>query len=321
MFPTKLQHVFMLALIVLAPLGAEAARRRAAAHPGLPPEAALQGGYTGRASVVQGDLLTLHISSTAQPLTVEIVNLAEPGQVLMNVGNVTSARAALRRSGRRLRLGRHDHHRHSLQLAERVLRGALPDRVRRALGTVHRAIGAAGKCVADPRALVDAHDAGLQPFRRFRCSDNRVSYQRPYAQHDGLGGYPDDEQLFADWMTAQGLPFEVASDVDLEDSTLLSRYHLVVIPGRSEYWTEQARANIEQFSRNGGHLAVLNGGTMGRNIRLEDERQTIVGAAVSWFEQPLYNPETRFFGTSRLYGGPDGHRRCVDGDGSQSLDL
>lgn len=300
MFPTKRQHLFLLILVLLAPLSAEAARRRAAGHPGLPIEAVPQGGYASRASVVQGDLLTLRIASSVQPLNVEIVNLAEPEQVLMTVENLSSHAQVCVDAGGGCDWDATTTFAIPFSWPSGYYAGRFPTAAGERWAPF---IVRAAQPGNSSKILVLSSTHTMQALNRFGDSglDNRVSYQRPYAQHDGLGGYPDDEQLFVDWMTAQGLPFEVASDVDLEDSTLLSRYYLVVIPGRSEYWTEQARANIEQFSRNGGHLAVLTGGTMWHHIHLEDAQQSIVGTIVSWFDYPLYNPETRFFGTSRLY--------------------
>ena len=319
MFPTKLKHVVMLALAVLAPLCTDAAvRRRAAGHPGPSLiEISSQGGYASRASVFQGGTLTFHIASTAQPLTVEILNLADPDHVLMTIENLTSAAqncAVPPTSGCGWQATT------TISIPSSWPSGFYAARFPTSLGQrwapfIVRAVQAGNRS----RMLVLSSTHTMQAFNRFGGSvpGDRVSYQRPYRQHDGLGGAVDDELLFVDWLTAQGLPFEAASDTDLEDSTLLSRYYLLIIPGRAEYWTAQARANIEQFSRNGGHIAVLNGSTMLRQVRLEDDNQTLVGTAqagsadpeppqlvtTNWFEHPLYNPETRLFGTSFRYGG------------------
>jgi hypothetical protein len=307
MFSVKPQQVFMLILALLAPLGADAARRRAAAHPGLTfIERSSQGGYASNASVFQGSFITFHIASAAQPLTVEIVNLAEPDRVLMTIENLTShpqSCAGKSRSGCDWDATT------TVFIPSNWPSGYYAARFPTTFGPRWAPfIVRAAQPGNASKILVLSSTHTMQADNPFGVSavEDGVSYRRPYSRHEGLGGYGDDEQLFADWLIAEGIPFAVASDADLEDATLLSRYHLVVIPGRSAYWTTRARENIEQYSRNGGHIAVFNGGTMRRNVRLEDDHQTIVGSA-SWFDAPLSNPETRFFGTSLLYGGHANH--------------
>jgi hypothetical protein len=317
MFPTKLKHALILVLAALAPLCADAARRRSTEHPGLSLiELFSQGGYASSSSVFQGGFLTFHIASASEPLTVEIVNLAEPDRVLMTIENLTSHAqncAGLSAGGCGWEATT------TIVVPASWPSGYYAARFPTSLGQRWAPFVVRSAQPGDAsKMLVLSSTHTMQALNSFGGPpEDRVSYQRPYRQHDGLGGFSDDEQLFIDWLTAQGLPFEAASDTDLEDATLLSRYNLVVIPGHAEYWTARARENIERFSRNGGHIAVFNGNTMGRQVRLEDDNQTIAGtfqagsadpehqklAAANWFEHPLYNPETRLFGTSFFYGG------------------
>lgn len=304
MIPTKLQHVFMLVLALLAPLCADAAgRRRATEHPGLSLiEISSQGGYASRASVFQGGTLTFHIASTVQPLTVEIVNLADLDHVLMTIGNLTSAAQTC---NARSPGGCGWNATTSISIPSNWPSGYYAARFPTSLGQRWAPfIVRSAQAGSASKMLVLSSTHTMQALNIFGepGSGDLLSYQRPYRQHDGLGGSADDELLFVDWLTAQGLPFEAASDTDLEESTLLSRYNLVVIPGNAQYWTTAARENLERFNRNGGHIAVLNGSTMRRQVNLEDFGQTLGGTA-NWFEYPFYNPETRLFGTSFRYGG------------------
>ncbi|MDP9195127.1 MAG: hypothetical protein M3P06_25805 [Acidobacteriota bacterium] len=313
----------MLVLALLTPLGAEAARRRAAAHPGLSfIEVSSQGGYASRTSVFQGGSVTFHIASAAQPLSVEIVNLAEPDRVLMTIENLTShAQSCAGKS----RNGCEWDATTTIFIPSDWPSGYYAARFPTSFGQrwAPFIVRAAQPANASKILLLSATHT-MQATNRFGvvAVEDRVSYQRPYSQNEGLAGYSDDEQVFVDWLTAEDVPFEVASDVDLEDPTLLSRYHLVIIAGRSAYWTSRARENIEQYSRNGGHIAVFNGSTMWRQVRLEDDNLTIAGTlpsgpaapdhgqqlvAANWFDSPLFNPETRFFGTSLRYGGHANH--------------
>ncbi len=318
MIPTKLQHVCMLALALLAPLCADAAgRRRATEHPGLSLiELSSQGGYAGRASAFQGGTITFHIASNTQPLTVEIVNLADPDHVLMTIDNLTSA---AQDCFGRAAAGCGWEATTSITVPSSWPSGYYAARFPTSLGQRWAPfIVRSEQPGSTSRMLVLSSTHTMQALNRFGelGSGDRVSYQRPYRQHDGLGGFIDDELLFLDWLTAQGLPYEVVSDIDLEDPRLLSRYNLLVIPGHAQYWTAQARQNVERFNSDGGHIAVLNGSTMWRQVRFEDE-QTLVGTSqagtadpeheplvtANWFEHPLFHPETRLFGTSFRYGG------------------
>src|SRR5262249_22177409 len=90
----------------------------------------------------------------------------------------------------------------------------------------------------------------------------QVSYDRPFDDNDGLGRFPIWEKPFILWMKAQNRNFEVVTDTDLEDPDLLSHYRLALIVGHSEYWSAEARQELEQFSRAGHHIAIFGGNTM-----------------------------------------------------------
>ncbi|HEX6159773.1 MAG TPA: N,N-dimethylformamidase beta subunit family domain-containing protein, partial [Thermoanaerobaculia bacterium] len=139
----------------------------------------------------------------------------------------------------------------------------------------------------------------------------KVSFDRPYFGNDGLGRFVDWEDDFALWMKTQNIAYEVASDHDLDDPTILSRYKAVVLIAHSQYWTGEARRNLETFSRNGGHLAVLGGNTMWWQARREDNGRTLVAfkdyrkdaETVNFFDHPVYNPENLILGSSFRNGG------------------
>lgn len=60
------------------------------------------------------------------------------------------------------------------------------------------------------------------------------------------------------------------SDADLESYDAISGAKLVIIPGHSEYWTENARRNFDQFVDRGGSALVLSGNTMYRKVDYDD---------------------------------------------------
>ena len=65
------------------------------------------------------------------------------------------------------------------------------------------------------------------------------------------------------WLDDQSYEYDVATDSDLSFSiSLLSGYQTVMIVGHSEYWTDQAYSNIDNYLKAGGNALVLSGNTM-----------------------------------------------------------
>ncbi|HET8797385.1 MAG TPA: N,N-dimethylformamidase beta subunit family domain-containing protein, partial [Thermoanaerobaculia bacterium] len=140
----------------------------------------------------------------------------------------------------------------------------------------------------------------------------RVSFDRPYHDNDGLARYPVWDKPFVQWMKGENRPFEVLSDGDLEDPSLLGHYDVAVLIGHSEYWTAAARASLEQFLAGGGRLAVLGGDTMWWQVRLEQRQLVCYKSAaadpesghndavvtVNWYNEPVLRPENLVVGTS-----------------------
>ncbi|HEU4522100.1 MAG TPA: N,N-dimethylformamidase beta subunit family domain-containing protein, partial [Thermoanaerobaculia bacterium] len=141
---------------------------------------------------------------------------------------------------------------------------------------------------------------------------------RPYEQADGLGRFESWERRFVDWMRDTNRAFEVVTDQDLHDPTLLANYNVVVLVGHSAYWTAAARQNLETFSNNGGHVAILGGNTMWFRVAHEDNGRTLVGendaqaeigsepsgiVTANWYRHPVNQPENRLVATSFRHGG------------------
>lgn len=145
-----------------------------------------------------------------------------------------------------------------------------------------------------------------------------LSFDRPYDHDAGLGRYQSWEQKFVQWMTSTGRSFEVVTDQDLHDPTLLANYNVVVLVGHSAYWTDAARQNLETFNRNGGHIAIFGGNTMWFRVGLADNGRTLVGqenatseisteptgiVTTNWYRHPVNQPENRIIATSFRNGG------------------
>lgn len=306
---------------------ADAARRRPS-HSVEPAfnAAYTEGGYADATSVRQGSSIGLRIATSASPFTLRVVNLARPNDVLLSRTLTSRPRNCSGRgtSGCAWPLTT------TIDIPQTWTPGyygaifptSFGDRW--LLFVVRENVPATWS-----RTLVISPTNTYQAYndfggRAFGPSDDpyritHLSFDRPYSGESGLGRFVAWEKLFMDWMTSENRRFEVATDTDVEDPTLLSRYDVVVIAGHSEYWTSAARQNLQQFSREGGHIAVLSGNTMWWQVRLEDNKRTIVGykgapydpqignedelVTTNWFTHPVNDPENRILGASFRNGG------------------
>lgn len=319
------------ALVTLALAGSADARakRRTISHPEPAFNAAhTEGGYADQTSVRQGTPIRLHIATSVSPFTLKIVNLADPGRVIATRHLTSVARNCSGRSGQGCdwpvttiidvpQSWTTGYYAASFptSFGERniifVVRESNP-------GSHSRTV------VISPTHSYQAYnDYGGKSFYPDAWPERafEVSFDRPYAEHAGLGQYTQWEKHFTDWMTRENRRFEVITDSDMEDPTILSRYDLVVLVGHSEYWTSAARARLEQFSNAGGHIAVLGGNTMWWQVRLEENGRMLIGykagadkydpaiqnnatlVTTNFFSHPVNQPENRILGTSFRNGG------------------
>ena len=321
--------VAALVTLALASTADARSKRRTISHP--EPEfnaAYTEGGYADRTSVEQGAPIRLHIATSVSPFALKIVNLANPSHTLLTRTLTSSARNCSGRSGE----GCH----WPVTTVLDIPRGWDPGYYaasfptsfgeRNVIFVVRDSIaGSYSKTVLiSPTHTYQAYNAyggksfypDVWPERAFE-----LTLDRPYAQHSGLGLYPQWEKHFTDWMALENRRFEVLTDSDLEDPTVLSRYDLAVLVGHSEYWTSAARANLEEFSRTGGHIAVLGGNTMWWQVRLQDDGRMLVGykhlaakydpviptaanlVTTNFYSHPVNRPENRLIGASFRNGG------------------
>jgi hypothetical protein len=313
----------------LALAGDAEARRRAVSHPD--PEfniAYTEGGYADRTSVIQGQAIRLHIATSASPFTLRIVNLADPTRVLTTRTLTSAARNCSGKAAEgcdwpaTVTIAVPSNWRSGYYaatfptaLGERniifVVREANP-------GSWSRTV-----IVSPTHTYHGYNDFGGKSFfpNEWPLRSEELSFDRPYSQEAGLGRYPIWERQFVDWMTSENRRFEVITDTDLEDSTLLSRYDLVIFVGHSEYWTSSARAHLETYSRNGGHVAIFGGNTMWWQVRLSDFGRTMVAykndaarydpalqiaaglVTTNFYSHPVNQPENRILGASFRNGG------------------
>ncbi len=77
----------------------------------------------------------------------------------------------------------------------------------------------------------------------------------------------DNTSPFFDWLKKQPYNVNYISDMDADNYEYFDRSKLVIIAGHSEYWTKQARKNVDKFTASGKNLLVLSGNTMWWQVR------------------------------------------------------
>lgn len=316
----------LLLLACLAAASATAQRHRAVGHPSSPSALYPDGGYADQASVEQGRDIAFHISSRQSPITIEVVNLAARDRVLATIeasaspydcsgrwetgcGWPVAARLTIPVTWTSGYYAARFVTTDGTRFIPFVVRAASPGSTSRTL-------------IVMPTHTYQAYNSfggksvypSNSPSRAFK-----VTYDRPYLDTGGLGLFRTWEDPFLKWMKSEGRSYEAATDVDLEDPTLLPRYALVVIVGHSEYWTANARKNFEDFSRMGGHVAIFGGNTMWWQSRYEPQGRKLVVyksatldpeagrndaiVTTNWFAEPVNRPENLITGSSFRYGG------------------
>ncbi|HEY0160114.1 MAG TPA: N,N-dimethylformamidase beta subunit family domain-containing protein [Thermoanaerobaculia bacterium] len=321
----RLRFAVLLSLLcaVLVTLDASASsRRRVAAHPRIPANPLYtQGGYADQTSVSQGGSISFRIATAVSPFTLEIVNLANPAAVMVAIPGLTSQVrdcTGLSSDGCRWPVTA------TLDIPANWPSGYYAARFPVSGGGVRYIFFVVREAQPASPTLVVVSTHTYQAYNSFGYlnvypsnSPARVpvvSFDRPYHDNEGLGRFPRWDKPFLEFLVANNIPFAVATDTDLEDPVLLARYKLLVLVGHSEYWTSTARANVEAFSANGGHIAVFGGNTMWWQVRLQDNARRMVvykSAAldpengvndsvvtVNWFAPPVYRPENLLFGAS-----------------------
>jgi hypothetical protein len=287
-----------------------------------------EGGYADQTSVAQGQSIRLRIATSSSPFTLKIVNLADPAKIVWSRSLTSSARNCSGRAAQGCDW--------PVSVIVDVPQSWPPGYYaaqfptssgeRNVIFVVRESIPGSYSRIAviSPTHTYQAYNEF--GGRSFYPSDlpnraNELSMNRPYVQGNGLGRYLMWERYFVDFMTREARRFEVVTDADMEDPAVLSRYDLVVIPGHSEYWTSAARATLEQFSRDGGHIAVLGGNTMWWQVRLQSAGRTLIGfkddadeydpalegapglVTTHFFSFPVNQPENRILGASFRNGG------------------
>jgi hypothetical protein len=122
---------------------------------------------------------------------------------------------------------------------------------------------------------------------------------------------------FYQWMDKQSYDVKYIADEDVEDYSQIENSRIVIIAGHSEYWTRQARVNIDKFIASGKNVLVLSGNTMFWQVRYDKSKQLMICykgdlsdplrntiySTTNWHLPVLKYPVTDTLGTDFMGGG------------------
>jgi hypothetical protein len=114
---------------------------------------------------------------------------------------------------------------------------------------------------------------------------------------------------FIAWLEKNGYVVDFCTDLDLhEERDLIAPYRLLLSVGHDEYWSDEMRAHVEAFTRQGGNVAFFSGNTCWWHIEFCDFTKCADGelhptAFIRDFETWKKNPENSLTGVSYRNGG------------------
>ncbi|MGZ3752578.1 MAG: N,N-dimethylformamidase beta subunit family domain-containing protein, partial [Mucilaginibacter sp.] len=81
---------------------------------------------------------------------------------------------------------------------------------------------------------------------------------------------------FYKWLDKQSYNINYISDSDLDDYNQIKNSTVVAITGHSEYWTKQARLNIDKFVESGRNVLMLSGNSMWWQVRYNKSKNVMI---------------------------------------------
>lgn len=160
---------------------------------------------------------------------------------------------------------------------------------------------------------------------------NRVSFHRPPASQFFKWELP-----FIKWAEQNGYELDYAVNSDLEfRPEILDHYSLVLSVGHDEYWSTPMRDHLEKYIAGGGNVAFFSGNVCCWQVRSEDDGQALTCwkehltkdplfpsddnslLSTLWGHHLLKRPENELTGVGFLHGGFHlSHKMVMDGSGA-----
>ena len=159
---------------------------------------------------------------------------------------------------------------------------------------------------------------------------HRVSFERPDS-----GLFERWELPFVSWAERSGYKLDYCSNLDLERyPELLDNHALVLSVGHDEYWSAAMRDNVENYVSYGGNVAFFSGNSVCWQVRVEDDGRALTCWKQRFNQDPAYRgdrtalttlwshhlvkrPENQLTGVGFLHGGYHlSHGQYMDGSGA-----
>ncbi len=116
---------------------------------------------------------------------------------------------------------------------------------------------------------------------------HRVSFHRPPKSQ-----FYNWEHKFVSWAEKSGYVIDYAVNSDLEfHPEILQHYRLVLSLGHDEYWSKPMRDNLEAFIRDGGNAVFFSGNSVCWQVRSEDDGKAQVCWKQNYHMDPVYKSD------------------------------
>jgi N,N-dimethylformamidase beta subunit-like protein len=321
------------------------------------PRALFVEGYAGQVSYKPGEELSLHVSTSAERVAVEIARLGAQREVVFMKTDVAGSESPIPENASSHGCGwpatcklvvpdtwKSGYYQVSLKVEDSG--GKFVQRGRRTVESSCFFVVRAAKPGANSKALIQLSTNTYNAYNnwggfslyayngRANAQGHRVSFQRPPASQ-----FSNWEQPFVAWAEANGYVFDYAANSDLEfHPDDLKAYKLVLSVGHDEYWSSPMRDSLEAFIKAGGNVAFFSGNTCCWQVRSE-EGGTALTSWKQWYNvDPLYRsgdhkrlstlwshelvgrPENQLTGVGFLFGGYHrSHGQFMEGKASYTV--
>jgi len=119
----------------------------------------------------------------------------------------------------------------------------------------------------------------------------KVSFDRPYAQWNGAGGFFDGDYNMIRWLEREGYDVTYATSVDVQanPSVLVGR-KVFLSNWHDEYWSKVMRDNLTAARDRGMNLAFFDANNMYSQIRYEDSADGRPNRVIVCYKDPALDP-------------------------------
>ena len=133
-------------------------------------------------------------------------------------------------------------------------------------------------------AYNEAGGKGLYDFDSPEGRAHTVTFQRPLSTFI-INDVRTYCRRFLQWIhSLGGYSFQYIADNDMDDYSEISNSKIIVVPGHSEYWSRNARQNLDSFVNSGKDAMILSGNTMWWQVRYSNDRTRLICYKDKWLD-------------------------------------